>query len=339
MGLNKSFTHSLPVLVFGNRSASLDSSVGDMCESLKSVLPGMQECASLIDHKAFRHSSALLTINGMSVLASASTPTRIKVGATQGVTLMIPFSGHGDLTVDERTLHWQAGSKAVLLPNCGYIDEGSARSVLMINIDPQRLEMITRSMLGLASDAPLSIELQTPRELSIQLGRVFLETVFRQLANLLDELSLQPELINRSGLDEVFYRNIAMMLQPTLFLDASTSSPNRKYARRLLDRSCQYVQAHLSEAISLADLERVGCMSRRKLHYAFLKRYNYTPMQWIRAERLVQANSQLTKAIPGDTVTNIALSCGFSKPSTFASYYFKHFGELPSATLSRALAR
>jgi transcriptional regulator GlxA family with amidase domain len=166
-----------------------------------------------------------------------------------------------------------------------------------------------------------------------------LDTIFRQLANLLDEFSLQPELIELSGIDEVFYRNIAMMCQPTLFLDASTSSPNRKYARRLLDRTCQYVSAHLIEVITLKDLDLVACMSRRKLHYEFLKRYNCTPMQWIRSERLLLAHSQLIKGVANDTVTNIAIACGFSKTDSFSGYYLKYFGELPSATLRRAKTR
>jgi transcriptional regulator GlxA family with amidase domain len=80
-------------------------------------------------------------------------------------------------------------------------------------------------------------------------------------------------------------------------------------------------------------------MSRRKLHYAFLKRYNCTPMQWVRAERLTLVHNQLNHAIPGDKVTSIALNCGFNKPAAFAEYYNKRFGELPSATLTRALAR
>jgi len=129
------------------------------------------------------------------------------------------------------------------------------------------------------------------------------------------------------------------MFQPSLFLDASTSSSNRKYARRLLDRVCQYIQAHINQPINLTDLERISCMSRRKLHYAFLKRHNCTPMQWVRAERLTLIHNQLNRGIPGDKVTTIALDCGFNKPTAFAAYYNKRFGELPSATLARAQAR
>ena len=329
----------LPALVFGERSANYDNSVESLHDSLNSSIPGLFEYTSLISPKLFQHRSAKLTINGMSLIASASSPTRIKVSESKTIKLIIPFVGEGNLTINGQVLHWQASSKAILLSKYGFSMEGSAMSMLTISLDARRLEMTARNMLGLESDALVELDLKTPRVLNIQIGRMSLDTIFRQLANLLDEFSLQPELIELSGIDEVFYRNIAMMCQPTLFLDASTSSPNRKYARRLLDRTCQYISAHLIEVITLKDLDRVACMSRRKLHYEFLKRYNCTPMQWIRSERLLLAHSQLIKGVANDTVTNIALACGFSKTDSFSGYYLKYFGELPSATLRRAKTR
>lgn len=329
----------LSALAFGDRSTHIDDSVYDMRERLKYIVTGLVEYESLIDDKLFRHHSSLLTINGMKIAATASTPIRSKVGKTNKTTLIVPLSGQGDLIANGSALQWQASRKAVFLPNCGGSAESTNRSILMIDLDPARLETVARSMLGLTSSTAPLLNLHTPREIDLQVGRVSFETVFRQLANLLDQFSLQPELLDRSGIDDSFYRNIAMMLHPSLFLDASTSTPTRKYARRLLDRVCQYIQAHLNQPINLTDLERVSCMSRRKLHYAFLKRYNCTPMQWVRAERLTLVHNQLNRAVPGDKITTIALECGFNKPTAFADYYNKRFGELPSATLARALAR
>ena len=329
----------LSALAFGDRSTHIDESVYDMRERLKFIVTGLIEYESLIDDKLFRHHSSLLTINGMKIAATASTPIRSKVGKTNKTTLILPLSGQGDLIANGRTLQWCASSKAVFLPNCGGSSESTNRSVLMVDLDPIRLEKVAHTMLGVSPDSISLMNLDIPREIDLQVGRVSFEAVFRQLANLLDQFSLQPELLNQSGIDDAFYRNIAMLLQPGLFLDASTSTPNRKYARRLLDRVCQYIQAHLNQPINLTDLERVSCMSRRKLHYAFLKRYNCTPMQWVRAERLTLVHNQLNRGIPGDKVTTIALDCGFNKPAAFADYYNTRFGEMPSATLARAQAR
>ena len=339
MQRNQNSKSHLAALAFGERSMQIDEAPYDMGERLKTIAPGLLGYESLIEDKLFCHHSSLLTINGMKIVATASTPVRSQVTKTNKTTLIIPFSGQGNLIADGRALQWQAGINAVLLPNCGGSSESTNRSVLMIDLDPNKLEMIARSMLGISPDSAALLNIQIPREVNLQVGRVSFDSVFRQLTNLLDQYSVQPELLNQSGIDELFYRNIVIILQPSLFLDASTSTPNRKYARRLLDRVCQYVEAHLNEPISLTDLERISSMSKRKLHYAFLKRYNCTPMQWIRTERLTLLHNKLNQAPPGDKVTTIALDCGFNKSTTYVDYYTKQFGELPSATLARSLAR
>jgi AraC-like DNA-binding protein len=310
-----------------------------MRERLKFVVTGLIEYESLIDNGLFRHHSSMLTINEMKIAATASTPIRSKVRQTNKSTLLIPFSGQGDIIANGNKLQWQASKSAVFLPNCGGISQSTTRSVLMIDLDPKKLESVAMQMLGLSSQSTPLLSLEQPREVSLRVGRISFEVIFRELANLLDHYCLQPELLNQSGMEDSLYRNIAMMLEPKLFLDASTSTPSRAYARRLLDRVCQYIQANLREPINLTDLERVSCMSRRKLHYSFLRRYNCTPMQWVRMERLTLIHSKLNHATPGDTTSKIALEYGFTKPTAFANYYLKQFGELPSATIARALAR
>ena len=339
MNQGQNFNSNLATLAFGDRSTHIDYSVYDMRERLKFVVTGLIEYESLIDNGLFRHHSSMLTINEMKIAATASTPIRSKVRQTNKSTLLIPFSGRGDIIANGNKLQWQASKSAVFLPNCGGISQSTTRSVLMIDLDPKKLESVAMQMLGLSSQSTPLLSLEQPRELSLRVGRISFEVIFRELANLLDHYCLQPELLNQSGMEDSLYRNIAIMLEPKLFLDASTSTPSRAYARRLLDRVCQYIQANLREPINLTDLERVSCMSRRKLHYSFLRRYNCTPMQWVRMERLTLIHSKLNHATPGDTTSKIALEYGFTKPTAFANYYLKQFGELPSATIARALAR
>ena len=108
--------------------------------------------------------------------------------------------------------------------------------MLILNIDTNRIERVARVMLGLTPDAPLEQELQAPREVLMQVGRVSFETIFRQFASVVDQFVLQPELLRYSAMDDNFYRNVAMMLHPALFLDMDEASPGVAYARRRLDR-------------------------------------------------------------------------------------------------------
>ena len=162
----------LSALAFGDRSTHIDESVYDMRERLKFIVTGLIEYESLIDDKLFRHHSSLLTINGMKIAATASTPIRSKVGKTNKTTLILPLSGQGDLIANGRTLQWRASSKAVFLPNCGGSSESTNRSVLMVDLDPIRLEKVAHTMLGVSPDSISLMNLDIPREIDLQVGRV-----------------------------------------------------------------------------------------------------------------------------------------------------------------------
>lgn len=328
---------TLPPLAFGGRSAKINDSITEAQTQLKSVITGLIECQSTSEQEVFQHQSALMSVNGMNMISTASTPLRLEINRTEDITLLIPFSGSGNMISDGRIIHWQAGVNALLLAKCAATLECTLSSLLILSIDAEKGEAISREMLEKRKKQETLLKLEGAKKLNLRVGRMSFDVAFRQLANLLDQFSLQPELLNQTGIESNLYRNLAILLQPESFIDALGSTPNHKYARRLLDRVCEYIKAHLNQHITIATLERVSNMSARNLHYAFLKRYNTTPMRWVRRERLILAQSKLMSAIPGNTVTSIALSCGFSKPAAFANYYFNEFGELPSAALSKSL--
>jgi transcriptional regulator GlxA family with amidase domain len=126
-----------------------------------------------------------------------------------------------------------------------------------------------------------------------------------------------------------------MMLKPDLFKLEASIDTTQSYSKNLLDRACQYIQEHLHELITLTDLEKVSCMSKRNLQYAFQQHFNCTPMQWLRMQRLETARSMLLKKESNLSITATALLCGFNNPSAFAHNYNLRFGELPSVTISR----
>ena len=331
--------NSLPALAFGVRSASIDNSQSDMQERIKLLVSGLQVYESYSKSENLLLRSSFLNVNGMKILAIASDHAHIKVGDNNDSTLIIPFSGKGEVIIDGDKIDFRAGVNGAILPACPWQGFFFGHSVLMIDINSELLELTAIKMLGEGLNSPIKIDLQRPKSLSLHMGRLSFETIFMQLANLLDHFSLQPELLDKTGMDDKFYRTLVMMMLPERFINSEYSVPNRKYARRLLDRICDYILAHLNETITLSTLERVGNMSPRNLHYAFLKRYNTTPMRWVRAERLALAHNKLVNSSSGATVTNIAFACGFNKASAFTYYYNEHYGELPSVTLARALAR
>ena len=102
----------------------------------------------------------------------------------------------------------------------------------------------------------------------------------------------------------------------------------------------EYVEANWPQPISIEALAVVANASARSIFYSFKQHRRYSPMTYVKRVRLKHAREMLTQSARGqdNSVTDIALACGFGNLGHFASDYKRAFGEMPSATLLRAKA-
>ena len=101
---------------------------------------------------------------------------------------------------------------------------------------------------------------------------------------------------------------------------------------KAIARIRDFIDAHLREPLSLNHLARSANISARGLQQAFQQHLGTAPMAYVRDRRLELARAELLR----DhclSVTDIALSCGFTHLSRFARYYRERFGETPHATV------
>jgi AraC-like DNA-binding protein len=329
---------TIPPLAFGGQTSAYIKSPYDMASILKPLIKGLKDYDSLVKPGDFLSQSSVLDINGLTCVATSSTPALYKANSTD-TGLIIPMHGEGRVSRGVGSYKYRSGATAVLLSAGDFSVENSNRSVLILKIDEAKLEQTAMGMLGFEANKPILKDAINSRELSLHLGNISFDTTFRHYANLLNQYHKHSELLNKTGIDDGIYSTAAVMLFPQLFVDTFNLVIDNQYERRLLDQTCQYIKANLTSPITLTMLDKVSSMSRRKLHYAFLDRFDCSPMQWVRNERLALAHSMLTHAEPWLTVTAIALSCGFTKMSTFAQFYRARFGELPSETLSKVYGR
>ena len=122
--------------------------------------------------------------------------------------------------------------------------------------------------------------------------------------------------------------------------------PNN-YSHRLLETgqitpstACEeivhFIKKNAREEITLDDIIKASGLAKTSLYTEFNKYYDMTPMEFLRRERLRLAYSALASGSSDNiSVTKIAIDCGFTHLSRFASYYRQQFGELPSETLQR----
>jgi len=105
-------------------------------------------------------------------------------------------------------------------------------------------------------------------------------------------------------------------------------------ANYALKHAEDHICANLEAAITRDDLADIAGVSIRSLSRAFEKKYGIGPMAFVLQRRLDSCYSRLRGSEPDTTtVTDVAMSHGFSHVGKFAIAYKKAFGESPSASL------
>jgi AraC-like DNA-binding protein len=113
---------------------------------------------------------------------------------------------------------------------------------------------------------------------------------------------------------------------------AGSASPA---APRSVLRAEEFMRAHSSEDITLAEIVQASGVSRRALHGAFRRFRETTPVGFLRELRLSRAR-ELLIAGHAASVTDAAQECGLHHLGRFAREYARRFGEAPSSTMRRA---
>jgi AraC family transcriptional regulator len=94
-------------------------------------------------------------------------------------------------------------------------------------------------------------------------------------------------------------------------------------------RACDFIDDHLAEPVSLAELAHLTGLSPTHFCGAFKRSVGVPPHQYQVRRRIERAKALLADA--GRSVTAIAFECGFSLPGSFATAFRKTTGFTPSA--------
>jgi AraC-like DNA-binding protein len=116
----------------------------------------------------------------------------------------------------------------------------------------------------------------------------------------------------------------------------SSLAPLSANCHRALARAMDYIQAHASDRLTVADIANAACVSPRTLEAAFRRRYDQSPLAYVRGVQLDRVHESLRRAHlsqRGVQVTDIAMENGFTHMGRFAGYYKKRFGNTPTQTL------
>ena len=122
--------------------------------------------------------------------------------------------------------------------------------------------------------------------------------------------------------------------QPNNYTDALQRLEN-KVAPGDVKRAIDFIEAHLQQPLTLADIARASGVPGRTLLKHFRDHRSVSPMRYLRDARLARAHGALMRADEDESVTQIAMTWGFGHLGRFAIDYRDRFGETPSETYRR----
>ena len=221
---------------------------------------------------------------------------------------------------------------AIASPTCEYVASFEAGSCgFRVRVTRAFLSAQLAALLGYPLNGPP--EFSWAFDKSSGFGRRLVERV--QLAAADIERS-ESALANRISLVdfEQLVVNGLLLSQPHSHSDALCRA-EKSISPRDVRRAIDYVYAHLSMPITVADMARAAGVPGRTLFKHFKDSRGVSPMQFVRNARLKAVHDALLRATPDATVCEIASSLGVGHLGRFSVEYRKRFGEGPSRTLAR----
>ena len=233
------------------------------------------------------------------------------------------------------------GSRVQLTANTG---------ILVTNTDRMRIERPEHSgvlvLRASMSDLLAQFELLTDRhhrgslrfDRNVPLAGGYGAVLKRQILFLSSELDRDDCAIKNPALRRCYdqMQLTAMLSLPHDRQEELFGTSGRKVAPGVVHCAEEFMRAHLSEPITIADLLAVCACSRRALHTAFRSARGYSPMEFLTEQRLQAARRALQDSDEAESVSSIALDCGFGHLGRFSQVYRKRFGERPSEMLANA---
>lgn len=140
------------------------------------------------------------------------------------------------------------------------------------------------------------------------------------------------------NLDDQIYRLLAfhhLRGNGGLGLLAARGSGSRRWSHGI-DELVDYIRAEAHQGLSLTDLEGRSGYSARHLQTLFREKFDCTPMQFVRRQRLGAALERIKQGRCDDSVTRVARDHGYRSVSNFSHDFRREFGVSPSVALRSA---
>jgi AraC family transcriptional regulator len=173
--------------------------------------------------------------------------------------------------------------------------------------------------------------LRTKLDQSIRYEHGAQDEVIRQIG-----LSVLSEMTSPTAAGRMLVETASLLLAARLvhaYWDAGTVHLSIESRRRLDDRRLRrvldYVEEHLADDITVADLARIACLSIFHFSRAFSSAVGVSPYRYVSQRRLEGAKAMI--AAGHGSIAEMAFMCRFSSQSSFTRAFKRATGMTPAA--------
>lgn len=248
--------------------------------------------------------------------------------------LQLPIRGHLSASMGGEGVDSNPSRAVILSPvheRCRFVSSADSTR-LHLALGQVALSGQVAALLGEPPRAPL--DFAPAMDLTTGYGRSLAQHVLMAVASLDEANSVLLSPITMSAFEQ-FIMTALLLSHPHNYSDALRRL-EKSIAPRDVRRAIDYIEAHLDQAITVADLVEATGVAGRTLFMHFKEFKGLSPIRYLRNARLTQARQALLRSDMGANVTEIAMRMGFTHMGRFSVVYRKRFGESPSQTLKRS---
>jgi AraC-like DNA-binding protein len=298
----------------------------------------------LFNKRSIQHpqaEAASIKIGNLASVALRTTPYTARHVDKGFSTLAIVLSGDVNIYTEESNACQFSPGDIHLNPRNGGTIEGGHFSGFLCQIDHRKLKIAITGLKG--DEIPIDLEQSHLFRTSRKKIRVYSNRRLFGFYHYIDQLLGESDYFAAGlGLDEQLYRLLALSLIESVgaiervekrwkFATDNWTTP--------MDELVDFIRSNIQMNITLADLEKQSCYSARHLQNLFRQKFNCTPMQFVRRQKLSTAMEKLETANDDETVTNIARDCGYRYTSNFSTDFQREYGVSPSVVLRASRGR
>ncbi|MCB1661144.1 MAG: AraC family transcriptional regulator [Pseudomonadales bacterium] len=277
------------------------------------------------------HVAALNSVSFSLVQYSSDVVATVEEGS--GVYVLMPLTGQLEVNSGGQRIFCEPGYAVIQNSGVGFqkVMRNNYRQ-LVVKFNPNVLMQHLEEYRGIKATAPIHFD--TTLDIHSSKGASWWRTVNYVMEELRNADMDGPQQLINEPLERLLIQNI-LRCQTHNYSDALEAPRSYQLAPWYVKRVEEYLQASLSESVTLNELAKLTGVSPRSLQYGFKRAHGITPMQYLKDLRLEQVRTKLVRGDIHTSVTTAAMACGFKQLGWFANQYKEKYGETPSETLRR----